>query len=268
MAQALTSAPQGRKTVVYIGNGIPYDFSMTDLRGWHSPGQEIDELQALLRSLQAANINVYAFNLCGVKCGIFGPEQDSLRVFSEETGGHATLGTNAPEAAVPQIFVENSSYYLFGFRSGNPTADGRFRRIQVKVNRPGAESTAIRLLRAASREDEGRREIGGTVCGGPRARPGVPGGRLPLAMTVAPVAMRGTSDAALAITVALPEPLAGTAPGQMVTTAVDEACPICTRQTRRQTIEFVPRSGADAAARPTRCCRVWRSSRGIAITSA
>ena len=35
---------------------------MTDLRGWHNPGQEVDELQALLRSLQEANINIYAFD--------------------------------------------------------------------------------------------------------------------------------------------------------------------------------------------------------------
>jgi hypothetical protein len=55
----------------------------------------------------------------------------------------------------------------------------------------------------------------------------------------------------LAITVALGEPLP---PGRhridLVTTAVDEACPICTRQTHHQTIEFVPRSGAAASAQP------------------
>ena len=34
VAQALASAPQGRKTIVYISDGIPYDFTMTDFRGW------------------------------------------------------------------------------------------------------------------------------------------------------------------------------------------------------------------------------------------
>ena len=252
VARALVSAPQGRKTVVYIGNGIPYDFSMTDLRGWHNPGQEIDELQATLRSLQEVNINVYAFNLCGVKCGIFGPEQDSLRVFSEETGGRATLGTNAPEAAVPQIFIENSSYYLLGFRSSNPTADGRFHRIQTTVNRPGAEVHTRSGYYAPPPEKTRAAAKSAAPSAVDRALgQGVPGGRLPLAMTVAPVAVRGTSEASLAITVALPEPLP---PGrhrvELVTTAVDEACPICTRQTHRQTIEFVPRSGADASAQP------------------
>ena len=252
VARALTSAPQGRKTVVYIGNGIPYDFSMTDLRGWRNPGQAIDELQATLRSLQEANVNVYAFNLCGVKCGIVGPAQDSLRLFADETGGRATLGTNAPEAAVPQIFVENSSYYLLGFRSANPTADGRFRRIQVKVDRPGVEvhtrsgyyAPLPEKARAAAKAAEPS-----TV---DRAlSQGVPGGSLPLAMTVAPVAVRGAPGAALAIAVALSEPLP---PGrhrlQLVTTAVDDAEPDRKRQTQRQTIEFVPRSGARALAEP------------------
>ena len=40
---------------------------------------------------------------------------------------------------MPGIFEENSSYYLIGFRSTNPVADGKFRRIDVKVNRPGVE---------------------------------------------------------------------------------------------------------------------------------
>jgi VWFA-related protein len=249
IAQGLSSAPHGRKTVVYIGNGIPYDFSMTDLRGWRNPGQDIVELQAMLRSLQESNINVYAFNLCGVKCGIFGSQQDWLRVVTEETGGLATLGTNAPEAGVQQVFVENSSYYLMGFRPSNRTADGKFRRIEVKVNRPGVD------LHTRSGYYAPLPEKARAVA--KRAPPpavdlalgqAVPGGSLPLAMTVAPIAMRG-SQAALAITVALLEPLP---PGrhrvELVTTAVDASCPDCKRQSHRQTIEFIPASGANASA--------------------
>jgi VWFA-related protein len=246
IAQGLNSAPHGRKTVVYIGNGIPYDFSMTDLRGWRNPGQDIVELQALLRSLQVANINVYAFNLCGVKCGIVGAQQDWLRVVTEETGGRATLGTNTPEVGVPQVFVENSSYYLMGFRPSNRTADGKFRRIEVRVNRPGVE-LHTRSGYYAPLPEKTRAKGARTPAVDLALGQGVPGGSLPLAMTVAPIAMRGPQTV-LAITVALREPLP---PGrhrvELVTTAVDASCPDCKHQAHRQTIEFIPASGAAAA---------------------
>jgi len=56
-------------------------------------------------------------------------------------GGRAIINTNEdnPEAEVPRIFEETSSYYLLGFQSGNPNVDGRFRKLAVKVNRPGVE---------------------------------------------------------------------------------------------------------------------------------
>jgi VWFA-related protein len=249
VADALASAPEGRKTVVYIGNGVPYDFSMTDLRGWRSPGQDIRELQAMLRLFQEANINVYAFDPCGVKCGIFGAKPDFLRVLSEETGGRATLGTNAPEASVPQMFVENSSYYLLGFRTATPTADGRFRRIQVRVNRPGVDvQTRSGYYAPLPKNRRAATKAAARAVDRALAQ-GVPGGGLPLAVSVAPVGLRGRSDAALAITVALGEPLP---PGrhrvELVTTALDASCLDCKRQTHRQTIEFVPSSGSDAPA--------------------
>ncbi len=249
VASALLTAPQGRKTVVYIGSGIPYDFSMSDLRGWHNPGQEIDELQAMLRSLQEANVNIYALDPSSMKAGIVGPRQESLRVLSEETGGRAALGTN-PESAVPQIFVENGSYYLLGFRSGDTTADGGFRRIQVKMDRPGVE-VRTRSGYYAPLPVKSRAAVKATA---PAAvdralAQSAPGGRLPLEMTVASVAVRGGPAAALAITVALGERLPrGRQRIELVTTAVDSDCPDCKRQAQRQTIEFVPASGSGAAA--------------------
>src|ERR1051325_11389069 len=91
----------------------------------------------MFRHLQQANVNVYPIDPSGLTMdGIISPRLDALRMFAESTGGRATLATNEPWTEVPQIFRENSSYYLLGFRSTDPTADGRFRRIAVKVNRP------------------------------------------------------------------------------------------------------------------------------------
>jgi hypothetical protein len=150
---------------------------------------------------------------------------------------------------VPQIFVENSSYYLLGFSSSNPAADGRFRRIQVRVNRPDVD-VQTRSGYYAPLPDKAR---AARKAAEPRAvdralAQSMPGGNLPLAMSVAPIAMRSASQT-LAITVALREPLS---PGrhrvELVTTVLDASCPDCKRQTQRQTVEFVPASGPHASA--------------------
>jgi hypothetical protein len=56
---------------------------------------------------------------------------------AEQTGGRAVLTTDRFEEEIDRIFDEDTSYYLVGFQTSNPKADGGFRTVQVKVNRPG-----------------------------------------------------------------------------------------------------------------------------------
>ena len=61
----------------------------------------------------------------------------SLRTLSEVTGGHSSLYAYADKAA--QKIDESSRFtYLLGYSSTNGDLNGRYRRITVKVNRPGA----------------------------------------------------------------------------------------------------------------------------------
>ncbi len=61
----------------------------------------------------------------------------SLRTLSEITGGHSSLYAYADTAA--QKIDESSRFtYLLGYSSTNTNMNGRYRRIAVKVNRPGA----------------------------------------------------------------------------------------------------------------------------------
>jgi VWFA-related protein len=244
IAQALASAPEGRKTVVWISQGIPRNLSMGNIRGLRNPSQEVDEQNAMLREFQGQNINIYSFNPCGAECA--GAPQSSLQAFSDETGGRATMNTNTPDMGVPQMFADSRSYYLLAFRSSNRTADGKFRAIQVKVNRPDVEVHTRTGYYARNAERTRAAKADSTPAVDRALAQGVPGGNLPLAMTVAPVA-RGKSDATLAIAVALREPLpAGRHRVELVTTAVDEACQICERQTHRETIEVVSPPDAPA----------------------
>jgi Ca-activated chloride channel homolog len=62
-----------------------------------------------------------------------------LRQLSQETGGKAFFPTDARE--LPKIYQsiwdELSSQYSIGYTSGNPKRDGAWRRILVRIQRPG-----------------------------------------------------------------------------------------------------------------------------------
>ncbi|MCA1584359.1 MAG: VWA domain-containing protein [Acidobacteria bacterium] len=63
--------------------------------------------------------------------------QDSLRVLADETGGFAAVNSNDFNTAFQRIVDDNSSYYLLGYYPANDRRDGRLRKIEVRVNRPG-----------------------------------------------------------------------------------------------------------------------------------
>ena len=59
----------------------------------------------------------------------------TLRTMSNLTGGHASIYSYA-DTAVDEIDRSTRVQYLLGYSPTNPVWDGRYRRIQVKVNRP------------------------------------------------------------------------------------------------------------------------------------
>jgi hypothetical protein len=65
--------------------------------------------------------------------------QNSLRGLAEDTGGIPIVGTNNVQDILQRIMMTTSSYYLLGYTPANTTADGRFRRISVKVSRPDTD---------------------------------------------------------------------------------------------------------------------------------
>jgi VWFA-related protein len=63
--------------------------------------------------------------------------QDTLVALASDTGGKAFLDTNDFGGVYTKVIADTSAYYLIGYSSTNPARDGRFRRIKVKVNKPG-----------------------------------------------------------------------------------------------------------------------------------
>jgi hypothetical protein len=70
--------------------------------------------------------------------------QGSLDYLPGLTGGRRVIDTNAPEAKVPAIFGESSTYYLLAFESELPPGSPKTSSIEVKVSRPNVNVFAQR----------------------------------------------------------------------------------------------------------------------------
>jgi VWFA-related protein len=63
--------------------------------------------------------------------------QDTLTSLAADTGGRAFTDSNDFGEAFDRVQRDMSAYYLLGYSTTNPTKDGQFRRIQVRVKRDG-----------------------------------------------------------------------------------------------------------------------------------
>lgn len=65
--------------------------------------------------------------------------QELMTTLSADTGGKAFLDSNDFAPAFAQIQKDSSAYYVLGFHPANPARDGRYRKLSIKVNRPGVK---------------------------------------------------------------------------------------------------------------------------------
>jgi VWFA-related protein len=69
--------------------------------------------------------------------------QETLTTLSADTGGRAFTSTNDFGDAFARVQRDLAAYYLLGYSSTNPSRDGRFRRISVRINRPDLKSLQV-----------------------------------------------------------------------------------------------------------------------------
>jgi VWFA-related protein len=85
---------------------------------------------------------------------------ETLRTLATDTDGIAVVETNDLEKGLRRVVDDLTSYYLLGYYSTNQKNDGKFRKITVRVKRPGVDVRARRGYRAATQEeiDRGREQ--------------------------------------------------------------------------------------------------------------
>jgi VWFA-related protein len=63
--------------------------------------------------------------------------QEVMATLSSDTGGKAFFDFNDFAPAFAQVQRDTSAYYAIGFHSTNPARDGKYRKLTIKINRPG-----------------------------------------------------------------------------------------------------------------------------------
>jgi VWFA-related protein len=63
--------------------------------------------------------------------------QEVMGTLSSDTGGKAFFDSNDFAPAFAQVQRDTSAYYAIGFHSANQARDGKYRKLSIKINRPG-----------------------------------------------------------------------------------------------------------------------------------
>ena len=165
VADYLSGVHGRRKSIVLFSEGIDTDITQgkansnvrTDSTQRTFAADILNELQTTIGAAGRANVSIYAVDPRGLVAlesfeaalgaqrldtmtGIFEEtrwSQDSLRLLAAGTGGIAAVDRNDFTETFGRIIRDNSNYYVLGYYSTNGKRDGRFRKVDVKVRRPG-----------------------------------------------------------------------------------------------------------------------------------
>jgi len=149
------SQVQQKKSLIYFSSGM-------DRTGIENQS----ELRAAVNAAVRSNLAIYTMDMRGLQALVAGGEaqnaslrgvsaysgqstlnalnsnfttQETLVTLASDTGGRAFLDSNDFSKIFKGVQQDTSTYYLLGYHSTNLARDGRYRRIVVKVNIPGAK---------------------------------------------------------------------------------------------------------------------------------
>jgi VWFA-related protein len=191
IVQSLAPFP-GRKTIVFFSEGLPVSPALAAKLDWVIDAANRANITAY--AVDANGLRAKSTMTASRKeLDVFGEErftqlatgsdrtdrpltmameqvEDTLRSdarsglarLAEETGGFLVEGSNDLTSAFRRIDEDNRFHYLLSYSPHNPSFDGKYHTIQVKVHRPGVQVFArkgYRALNAAPSSDSGAYEV-------------------------------------------------------------------------------------------------------------
>jgi VWFA-related protein len=232
VAETLEALPDRRKALIWVSVGVP--FNIEELSNPASPFHLLlEQWKDAIDAARRANVNVYGVDPSGLN-GMyldvmqhkdwsrfpsnFSREdfatdrarlhQSLLIAMSENTGGRAFINSNEFTSKVTQIFTETGSFYLLGYVPTDTKADGKLRKIQVKVTRPGV--TVHARMNYYAPEPPGTKVAPDPISPATAAIAGlVPRSDLPITLTAASFGVVGAREQPVAISLGIAPPTAG-----------------------------------------------------------
>jgi VWFA-related protein len=153
----LAVIPNRRKTIILLSTGVPLNFAASK----DCPGELVWVMRQAFIKSRESNINIHTIDPAGqggyeaylqkpVRRGgrpaystVQQPQaeglarlrRDFLEIVADNTGAHAVTGSESVEGGIDRIFAEDAAYYLLGYQTSNGRPDGKFRKVEVKVDR-------------------------------------------------------------------------------------------------------------------------------------
>ncbi len=152
-----------RKSVLFFSEGVDYDLS--DVFGSRGASAVLADARDTIGAATRSNVSVYSIDPRGLagrsdefielaepqtetrtqreQLGTQGIErdlrsaQDNLRMLAEQTGGLSIVNSNDFAGGFERIVRDNSTYYVLGYYSEPDAKGGKFRKIDVRLRRPG-----------------------------------------------------------------------------------------------------------------------------------
>lgn len=159
IADHLARVP-GRKNLIWVSGGFPLTLGFDNIAEFRDPARDQrtfnDEITQCVRAMNNANLAVYPVDAGGLMtdprfsaASRFAPDltvrslapsvqnQETMRELADRTGGRAYYNTNDLSKAIRDAVGDTKLTYTLGYYPSDDKLDGKFHKINIKVDRPG-----------------------------------------------------------------------------------------------------------------------------------
>ena len=162
-ALAALALERGRKSLLFVSGGMVQDPRLGIYRSVVNEARRVNAAVYFVdaRGLEGAQAGMQGeigtrteFRDLGSWFSEARERGEGSQALAADTGGFSLSDTNDLAGGLARIGRESRSYYLLGYAPTNRAADGRFRKIEVKVARPGVAVRARRGYYAPAAQDK------------------------------------------------------------------------------------------------------------------